>query len=218
MLVDLRLDASVQAIAACSDISAVAAPSAKPATFHNGCSAVGRTRRSRHQRVEAGAGAAAPGRPCAASSLASGRCGAARRAGRHRCASRHTRRPGRRAASSAVGPRGRRAPAAHARRSLRHRPQIIEQPTSETIAFQPAMRDAEERPLHLVAADHRRSHDLLQQIRGRPAVRGRRAGGEALENLELDPGMINADRAAIRRSPAPRGGSARASALTSPAP
>ena len=44
--IDFGLEASVQAIAAFSLISAVAATRAKPATFHKGWSAVGRTRRS----------------------------------------------------------------------------------------------------------------------------------------------------------------------------
>ena len=65
-------------------------------------------------------------------------------------------------------------------------------------------RNAEPRPLDLVAADHRRGHDRLQEIIGRAAGGGRGALGEALEIIELDAGMIEADRAARPRSPAPR--------------
>ena len=44
--IDFSLDGVGASERRFSDISAVAAPSAKPATFHSGWSAVGRTRRS----------------------------------------------------------------------------------------------------------------------------------------------------------------------------
>ena len=88
----------------------------------------------------------------------------ARRAGRHRSGSRHIRRPGRRAASTARSDA--RSPgrqpvmrALHASQPDDRSPQ-----PSERIAFQPAMRNAEEGELHLVAADQRRLHDVVRGV------------------------------------------------------